>query len=73
MWIKPNVRWQVIRLAIKLQIDDSYGVRKKRKDLGEIIVFDGTQRPWRRIVETNVSGVLFQTKGLYSGHTIFIS
>lgn len=62
-----------MRLAIKLQIDDSYGVQKKRQDLGEIIVFDGTQRPWRRIVETNVNGVLFQTKGLYSGQTIFIS
>ena len=73
MWIKPNVRWQVIRLAIKLHIDDSYGVQKKRQALGEIIVFDGTQRPWRRIVETNVNDVLFQTKGLYSGQTIFIS
>ena len=47
--------------------------KRKGRVLAKIIVFDGTQRPWRWIVETNANGGLFQTKGLYSGPTIFIS
>jgi hypothetical protein len=45
---------------------------RRKGSVGAIIVFDGTQRPWRRIVETNVNDGLFQTKDLYSGPSIFI-
>jgi hypothetical protein len=39
----------------------------------QLLSFDGTQRLWRKIVETNMNGGLFQTKRLSSSPIIFIS